>query len=345
MDLNDRSIVLLNTLVQRYIEEGTPVGSKKLLDASGLALSPATIRNIMADLEDHGLVCSPHTSAGRIPTSQGYRLFVNRLLQTQNFSTFEQPDLENFNPDLSRRELVEQASKFLSSMTSQAGIVTLPKTEVSSLRHVEFLPLSGTRVLVILVVDEHEVQNRVIHTERPYEEAELKKAAAFINSHYAGQSLESVRHAILNELDASRAKIDKLMRATVEFASKAIDDQSSEDYVVAGQSNLLDTASPDNMDMLKDLFSAFQQKQDILQLMNHCMNAEGVEIFIGEESGYQVLDDYSVITAPYQSDVEKLGVLAVVGPTRMAYERVIPIVDMTSRLLSAALSQKTDENQ
>ena len=342
-ELNERSLHLLKALVARYIREGIPVGSKTLAQDASVSLSSASIRNVMAELEEAGFIRSPHTSAGRVPTDLGYRLFVDSVMTTSATVTSQDTGVidnvrSQLSLDKSPTELVESASNILSNITHQAGLVLLPRNESLSFRQVEFLPLSSQRVLVILVLDEHEVQNRVIHTDRDYTEAELQQAASFVNQHYSGRDVQEVRSALLASMQEDKSVIDQLMQAAIDFASKALEgvEQQGSDYVVAGQANLLD-GSPEDVYRLRELFDAFQQKKDILHLMERCAQSDGVQIFIGEESGYEVLDDFSLITAPYQSPGHPIGVLGVIGPTRMAYERVVPIVDITARLLSIAL--------
>lgn len=339
--ISERSQLLLKALIERYIREGQPVGSKALLESSGLPISPATVRNIMADLEDVGLIRAPHTSAGRVPTVQGYRLFVDSLITVRPLEQEAIASLrQELHPDKSTKELVDSASQLLARITAQAGLVTLPRQQRVQLRQVEFLPLSDNRVLVILVINEREVQNRVIYTSRPYAEVELQQAANLINQRFAGRDLSSVRAALLDALQADKASIDRHLQASLDLASKAFEapvETDGRDYVVAGETSLIGGVGPDEFDKLKGLFDAFQQKRDILDLVDRCIRADGVQIFIGEEAGFEVLGDFSVITAPYQVGGQTLGVLGVIGPTRMAYERVIPIVDLTARMLSVAL--------
>ena len=341
-DISERAQILLKTLIERHIRDGQPVGSKTLLEEAGLPVSAATVRNVMSDLEERGFLVSPHTSAGRIPTPAGYRLFVDTLLQAR---PIDEESIETMrgelNPDLPARDLVQNVSRLLSSITSQAGVVTVPRQEMVQLRQVEFLPLSGDRVLVILVFNEREVQNRIIHTGRAYTEDELRVATTLANQRFAGRDLAAVKEQVIAEMEADRASIDSYMESTLELASKAFQDEEEqgEEYVVAGESRLLDSASPEELERLRELFEAFQRKKDLLHLLERCSKARGIQIFIGEEAGYEVLGGYSVVTAPYTDGVQTLGVLGVIGPTRMAYERVIPIVDITARMLSSALSQ------
>ena len=341
--VSDRARVLLKSLVERHIREGQPVGSKTLQQDAGLAVSSATVRNVMSDLEERGFVTSPHTSAGRVPTAQGYRFFIESLLQVR---PLDQQSLDSMrmrlNPDLPASELAQSASSLLSSITDQAGLVIVPKRKMAALRQVEFLPLSDNRVLVILVINEREVQNRIIHTQRAFSEEELKQAAQMVNQRFAGRSLNEVKAAIVSAMEADRASIDGYMQASLDIAASAFesdDNNDQGDFVVAGESHLLGTATVEEMDKLRSLFDSFQQKKDILHLLERCAQADGVQIFIGEEAGYEVFGDYSIVTAPYETGGQSLGVLGVIGPTRMAYERVIPIVDVTAKMLSAALTR------
>jgi len=345
LELNERKQRLLMALVERHIRHGQPVGSKTLATGSGLAVSPATIRNLMAELEDMGLLASPHTSAGRVPTERGYRLYVDTLLAS---STMERPDNARLReelrqmlaPDQSPDALVSQASRSLAELTRMAGLVAVPRRDVTTLRQVEFLPLSGQRVLVVLVVNRSEVQNRIIQTSRDYTEVELRQAANYINKTYAGCDLDNICEGLLSTMDADRAQMDVLMQATMDIAGKALrQDRKDSDYVVSGESNLLEGGQMDSIEKVRDLFDAFNRKRDILHLLERSMKADGVQIFIGRESGYQPFEEYSLVSAPYKVDNGPVGVLAVVGPTRMDYEKVIPTVDITARILSAALTQ------
>jgi len=330
---------LLRALIALYIRDGQPVGSRTLVQETGLPISSATVRNIMAELEEKGLVATPHTSAGRVPTARGYRFFIDTLITMQPLRERELDTLKTqLDPDKSTPELVAAASNLLSAITHQAGLVTLPRRDEASLRHVEFLPLTGSRVLAILVMNEKEVQNRIIHTGREYDEIELRQAANFVNAHFAGRSLDVIRDEMLGRLRQTRKKIDRLLETAIDIASQAlVPEEQQTGYIVAGQSHLLDNASADNMARLRELFEAFQTQKDILHLMERCVRADGVQIFIGEEAGFDPLVDFSLVTAPYQTGGRTVGVLGVIGPTRMAYDRVIPIVDVTARMLSAAL--------
>ena len=338
--LNERTQLLLKVLVESYISEGHPLGSRTLARRSELEISPATVRNVMADLEEFGFVESPHTSAGRVPTTKGYRLFVDTMLKIQPLTTEVVSQMrQNLNPFQNVNGLVESASALLSGLTSMAGVVTIPKIERAEFRHIEFLPLSDCRVLAILVMNQQEVQNRILHTDKEYTESELQQAANYINELCAGQDLVAARHKILDELDRLREHMNDLMRSAVEMGEQVFSGSDAQsDYVVVGQTNLMEYDELSDIEKLRSLFEAFGQKREFLRLLDRCICAQGVQIFIGQESGYEVLDDCSVITSPYTVDDEVMGVLAVVGPTRMSYNRVIPIVDLTARLLGEALN-------
>jgi heat-inducible transcriptional repressor len=342
-NLSERAQHLLKVLVDRYIREGQPIGSRTLSRDPNLDLSPATIRNVMADLEEMGLVRSPHTSAGRIPTVRGYRLFVDTLLHINPLDCAEEQRLRNqFNQKQNDPQLFEQTSNLLSEITHLASVVMLPRRNSNALRHVEFLSLSEARVLVILVVNEYEVQNRIIHTSRHYSATQLEQAANYLNTAFAGKDIKTVREDLLQELQETRQTLDDMMRTAIEeMAKKAFESSDSEErnLVMSGQTNLMEQADLSNVEKLRDLFIAFNQRYDVLQLLDKALNAEGVKIFIGEESGYQVFDECSVVTSPYYAtDGSVIGVLGIIGPTRMAYERVIPIVDLTAKLLGSALN-------
>jgi heat-inducible transcriptional repressor len=284
---------------------------------------------------------SPHTSAGRIPTAQGYRLFVDSLLQTSPIDASALQALKHeLNPNRTSSDLIASASNLLTQVTAQAGIVTVPRPTASQLRQIEFLPLSDSRVLVILVVNEREVQNRVIELSRPLSEEQLKVAADLINQRYAGNNLSEVKRMLVAEMADARARIDEQLEAALQIAKDAMEpEDAQEEYVVAGESRLVQQAGANDMNKLRELFDAFERKRDLVELLDRCSRADGIQIFIGEEAGYEVLGDYSVITAPYAQGTQPVGVLGVIGPTRMAYDRVIPLVDITARLLTAALSR------
>lgn len=337
--LNERAQILLKTLVERYIHEGQPVGSRALSKFSGLDLSPATIRNVMADLEEMGLVTSPHTSAGRIPTPQGYRLFVDTLLVVKTLDKVELNRLENqLHPDNPSR-LINVASQLLSELTRFAGVVITPKRKGAVFRYIEFMALSEKRILLIIVTPEGDVQNRIIFTNIPYSQSDLIEAGNFINQHYAGCTLDGIRGRLDNELKQLRSEMIILMNAAIEAGGDAVN-ESSEAVVLAGERNLLQVEDlSDNLISLKKLFELFERKTKLLQLLELSRQAHGVKIFIGGESDVASLEEFSVVTAPYEIEGEIVGTVGVIGPRRMAYERIIPIVEITAKLLSSGLSQ------
>ncbi len=344
--LNDRAQHLLRILVEQYIRDGQPVGSRSLSRESGLNLSSATIRNVMADLEDHGYVASPHTSAGRIPTDKGYRFFVDMLLKVRPLDTEAvqviRQGLVQHSDD--PRLLVSAASRMLSSITHLAGVVTLPRQPHTELSQIEFLPLSDNRVLVVLVTNGREVQNRILHLERHYGAEELRRAANYLNQQFAGRDLNTVREQLVTQLSQTREHLNQGMKDAILLAQQAVapaENAAAMQYVIAGETNLMGFAELSNVEKLRKLFDAFNQQRDVLHLLDQSLRADGVQIFIGQESGHHIFDDCSVVTAPYTLDKEVVGVLGVIGPTRMAYERVIPIVDLTAKLLGAALNSKT----
>lgn len=337
--MNARERALLKALVERYIVEGQPVGSRTLARHSGLELSPASIRNVMADLEEAGLVVSPHTSAGRIPTPRGYRLFVDSLMTVRPIEVAERHQIEgHLHPDDPQR-LMAQASHLLSELTQFAGVVRMPLRESATVRHVEFLRLSERRLLLIIVSQDGDVQNRIIITDRPYTAAQLTEAANFINQHYAGQEFETVRDGVRFELQRLHQDISSLMTTAIDIGRAALREQRDH-YVLSGEGNLITRQdSTGNMETLRKLFSIFEERTTLLHLLDASQNAQGVSIYIGGDSGLLPVDEFSMVTAPYEVDGKVVGTLGVVGPTRMAYERIIPIVDITAKLLSSALSQ------
>ncbi|WP_297324906.1 heat-inducible transcriptional repressor HrcA [Nitrosomonas sp.] len=337
--LNERAQILLKTLVERYIHEGQPVGSRTLSKFSGLDLSPATIRNVMADLEEMGLVISPHTSAGRIPTPKGYRLFVDTLLVVKTLDKVELNHLENqLHPDNPSR-LINAASQLLSELTHFAGVVITPKRKGAVFRYVEFMALSEKRILLIIVTPEGDVQNRIIFTDKPYSQSDLIEAGNFINQHYAGCTLDEIRSRLDGELKQLRSEMISLMSAAIEVGGNAVN-ESSEAVVLAGERNLLQVHDlAENLISLKELFELFERKTKLLQLLELSRQAHGVKIFIGGEADVASLEEFSVVTAPYEIEGEIVGTVGVIGPRRMAYERIIPIVDITAKLLSSGLSQ------
>ena len=341
--VDPRAQYLLKSLIERYIIDGQPVGSRVLSRQSGLELSPATIRNVMADLEEMGFITSPHTSAGRVPTAKGYRFFVDSLLVVKPLDQSEISELQDQLQADRPQALVSAAAQLLSSLTQFAGVVATPRRREPSFRHIEFLRLSERRVLLIIVTPDGDVQNRILHTDRQYAPSQLIEASNFFNDHYAGQPFAAIRGLLADELKQLREDVVGLMTAAVDAGDAALAD-SRDDLVVSGEKNLLSASDlSSNMDRLRRLFEVFEQKTSLLHLLDLSQRAHGVHLFIGGESGLAPLDECSVITAPYEIDGQVIGTLGVIGPTRMAYERVIPIVDVTARLLSNALTQQSNE--
>lgn len=339
--LNPRAENLLKILIERYISDGQPVGSRTLAKELDNELSPATIRNVMADLEEMGLIRAPHTSAGRIPTPLGYRVFVDTMLKVRPLDENEVRQLEGgltARPDSG--QLMESASSLLSQVTRMAGIVMVPRQEQTELRQIEFLQLSGNRVLAILVTRDGGVHNRIIVTERAYAPSELVEAANYFNEAYTGRSLSEVKQKLLAAMQQDTDAMQRAMRTAMAMARQMFSDtaESEPGLLVRGESNLLDMPGLGDLRKLRRLFDTFNTKRDLLHLLDQCLRSNGVQIFIGEESGYQALEECSVVAAPYQVDGRIVGMLGVVGPTRMPYEHVISIVDVTARLLGGALS-------
>ena len=333
--LDSRARLLLKALVERYIADGQPVGSRTLSKASGLELSPATIRNVMSDLEDLGLIVSPHTSAGRIPTAKGYRLFVDTMLTTQRDPFSTAAHMARIAPDQPQK-VISNAAHMLSSLSQFVGVVMAPR-RTSVFRHIEFLRLSEKRFLVIIVSPDGDVQNRVIFTQTDYTPSQLIEASNFLNSHYAGMAIEEVRERLKNEVEALRSEIATLMQEAVLVSSEAI--ESRDEVVVSGERNLLAVSDfSSDMGNLRKLFDLFEQKAQLMRLLDVSSRAEGVRIYIGGESQVIPYQELSVVTAPYEVDGQVVGPLGVIGPMRMPYEKMIHIVDITSKLVSTALS-------
>ena len=333
--LDSRARLLLKALVERYIADGQPVGSRTLSKASGLELSPATIRNVMSDLEDLGLIVSPHTSAGRIPTARGYRLFVDTMLTTQRDPLTVASQMARIAPDQPLK-VISNAAHMLSSLSQFVGVVMAPR-RTSVFRHIEFLRLSEKRFLVIIVSPDGDVQNRVIFTETDYTASQLIEASNFLNSHYAGMAIEEVRERLKSEVDVLRGEIAALMQEAVVVSSEAI--ESRDEVVVSGERNLLAVSDfSGDMGNLRKLFDLFEQKAQLMRLLDVSSRAEGVRIYIGGESQVIPYHELSVVTAPYEVDGQVVGTLGVIGPMRMPYEKMIQIVDITSKLVSTALS-------
>ncbi|HWO99795.1 MAG TPA: heat-inducible transcriptional repressor HrcA [Methylococcus sp.] len=344
VELSERAQHLLKALVERYIGDGQPVGSRALARETGLNLSPATIRNVMADLEEMGLITSPHTSAGRVPTVSGYRLFVDSLLTVKP----PQPGVvdqlwRDLETQESPHELVETASKLLSELTHMASIVTMPRRDGVTFRHIELLSLSECRILAILVTSDQEIHNKIIHTPRKFTPSELQAAANFFNSVCVGKNLGAAREHLRLELQKARDQIGEELAQAAEIADLALQEsgRSKKSCVVSGETNLMDFFELARMDRLRMLFEALREKESIIHLLDRCLDSPGVRIFIGEESGLRPFASCSLVAASYALDDRVVGVLGVIGPTRMKYGRIIPLVDVTAKLVGAALNQRS----
>jgi heat-inducible transcriptional repressor len=343
--LDPRARQLLRALIAQYIADGQPVGSRTLSKNSGLDVSPATIRNVMADLEELGLLSAPHTSAGRIPTAQGYRVFVDSLLELKPLDEPQIDALRRGLPtEVPTQDLLSGVSSLLSDVTHFVGVVTVPKREEFPFRHIDFVGLGGNRILVILVFSDNDVQNRVITVQHVYSPSELEQVSNFLNANYAGMRMSDIREHLRREMRETSQRLHQLMVAAADVTQQIspdprFADQSSADMLVTGQINLMGSQGLSDVDRLRELFEAFQRKRDLLTLLENCSRAEGVRLFIGEESGFNALDGCSLVTAPYGVEGRVLGVLGVIGPTRMAYQRVIPVVQATAQILSSALNQ------
>lgn len=333
-----RARQLLRTLISRYIRDGEPVGSQTLARHAGLDVSPATIRNILAELEDVGLLSSPHTSAGRVPTAQGYRVFVDSLVQVKSLGEGEISRLRSELPTgAGTQALLGNASELLSAMTHFVGVVSAPRREQFAFRYIDFVPLDGRRVMAILVFADNDVQNRVIEPRRVYDRSELERIANYLNTHFAGRPLADIRSTLLRELRDARDQMEGLLSEAVELAEQALV-PPGDDVVLAGQTRLMGVQDLSDLERLRDLFDTFARKREILQLLERTLRAPGVRIFIGEDAGLARHDSVSVVTAPYMAGGHVLGVLGVIGPTRMAYDRIIPVVQAAADVLGAALN-------
>jgi heat-inducible transcriptional repressor len=336
--LDSRAKLLLRALVERYIADGQPVGSRTLSKAAGLDLSPATVRNVMSDLEELGLIASPHTSAGRVPTPKGYRLFVDTMLTVRREALELPPELNGLPIELDQpQKIISSAAQLLSSLSHFVGVVMVPKRS-SVFRHIEFLSLSEQRVLVIIVAPDGDVQNRVVHTSIRYTPSQLVEAANYLNAHYAGLELDVVRERLKSEVDSLRGEISSLMQTAVDAGVQAM--ASKEDVVISGERNLLSVSDfSSDLGNLRRMFDLFEQKAQLMRLLEVSSEAEGVRIFIGGEGKVVPYQDLAIVSAPYEVDGRIVGTLGVIGPQRMAYDRMIQIVDITSKLVSNALSQ------
>ncbi len=345
--LDPRARQLLRTLIAQYLEEGQPVGSRTLSRSAGLDVSPATVRNIMADLEELGLIASPHTSAGRIPTVRGLRLFVDSLLELKPLPRDAvmqiQRELPRGNADqpATSRELLGNASSLLSAMTHFVGLVTVPGAADAPLKQIEFVSIGAQRALAILVFADGQVQNRVLNLSQRFDALALEHAANYLNAHYAGLPIDEIRVRVLADLRAAGSELNRLLDTAVEVAAETFAPEPEPDMLVSGQTNLMSGGEGPQIERLRDLFEAFQRKRELLALLEGCARAPGVRLFIGEESGFEPLKGYSLVSAPYGSEGHVLGAIGVIGPTRMAYHSVIPVVQATARLLTDALNRGT----
>lgn len=340
LDLSERAQSLFKHLVEAYLNDGFPIGSQSLVKRSAIDISSATVRNIMVDLEHRGLVSSPHVSSGKVPTQEGLRLFVDSLISVQPLDDFAEDYVrEELSADLTPQELVESASHILSEVSQLAGLVTTPGPDQIELRHVEFLKLSGNQILAIFVLNEREVENRVVTTEREYNDVELRQAANYINQEFSGHTLASIRIEVLESMKRDQSRMNDLLQTALDVATRAFseDEQREHDYVVSGERNLVKLVS--SSDEVRKLLDAFSSKSVLIDLLDECIRSSGVQLFIGTESGYDLLDEYSLISAPYRVDGKLAGVLGVIGPTRMSYQKVIPLVDVTSKLLGHAMEK------
>lgn len=336
---SDRAKQILSAIIDNYIEEGTPIGSKKLSSYNRFNLSSATIRNVMSDLEDLGFIASPHTSAGRIPTSKGYRFFIDRLLEFQPVDSNEIASIKDTvsKTKSSNKDLATNVSTTLSAITQLAGIVTVPKQHKSTLKEIDFIPLSEQRVLVIVVINDSEVENKILQMKRNFSRDELQISANYLNQNYVGRSFEYIKNNLLTQLKETSALANSLMNDIINIADELLTNQNKDEYVVTGKNQLLDFEELSDINQLKELFDAFNEQQLLLQLLDKSISTSNIQIFIGQESGYRIFDNCTLITAPYTNKVGSVGVLGVIGPTRIAYQRVIPIVDVTAKLLSQSL--------
>ena len=341
-DLNmpsQRARRILSAIVDKYIQEGIPIGSKSLSLADEIGLSPASIRHVMSDLEELGFIASPYTSSGRVPTSKGYRFFIDSLLKLQPVEANELETIKKRvnTQEINSRELAVSVSNTLSAITKLAGIVTIPKQQDTRLKEIDFIQLSEKRILAIIVMNETEVENRILQMKRDYSKDELKHASNYLNSNYKGRSLSYIKKHLINQLIQTKESVNSLMSDLIDIADKVLDFGESDEYIVAGQRRLMDFHELSDIKKLRQLFDAFKEKQQLLELLDKSMSTDGIQIFIGEESGYQMFDNWTLITSPYTTEEGAIGVLGVIGPTRIAYQKVIPIVDITAKLLGKSL--------
>lgn len=336
---SDRAKKILSAIIDNYIEEGIPVGSKKIATFDRFNLSSATIRNVMSDLENLGFLSSPHTSSGRIPTPKGYRFFIDRLLQLQPVANEQVTSIKETvsQTKSNSKDLATNVSSTLSAITQLAGIVTVPKKQESILKEIDFIPLSEKRILAIVVINDAEVENKILQMKRSYTREELQISSNYLNQNYVGKSFEYIKDDLVKQIEETSELAQSLMNNIVSIADEVLKAQRTEEYVVSGENKLMDFDELSDIKKLKELFQVFNEKQQLLQLLDKSISTSNIQIFIGEESGYKLLDNCSLITAPYTNEEGSIGVLGVIGPTRIAYQKVIPIVDITAKLLSQSL--------
>jgi len=340
-ELDERAQILLRQLINQYTIDAQPVASKYLAELSGLEVSSATIRNIMAKLEHLGLVDSPHTSAGRIPTEAGYRFFVDKMLEVNELGQQAKKIIsDSLTADKTSSGLIQCATDIISNITHLTGVVSLTHSAPAEIRHIEFMRLSEHRILVILVINQDEVHNKVIQVDRDYSDAELKTATQTLSRYLIGRDFKSAREQLRRELSELKSDVNSIMETLIRAMEDVCDDSGADELLTSGEANLLEFAELTDINKLRNIFNVFNEKKDLLKLLDGCTSAKGVEIFIGSESGYSVLSDCSVVGAPYQVDGKIVGVLGVIGPTRIAYEKIIPVVDVTAKLLSSALNSQ-----
>jgi heat-inducible transcriptional repressor len=335
-----RAKLILSTIVDKYVQDGIPVGSKSLSLTDSIDLSPATIRHVMSDLEELGFIASPHTSSGRIPTPKGYRFFIDSLLKLK---PVEQNEIRNIKARMqttknSGRELAKNVSNTLSAITKLAGIVTIPKQSVTRLKEIDFIPLSDKKILAIIVTNEAEVENRILEMNRIYSREELNRAANYLNTNFKGRGLVYIKKQLIRELQTTKESVTAMMTDLINITDQVLDTKTSEEYIVAGQRRLMDFQELSDVTELRKLFDAFREKHELLALLDKSMSTSGIQIFIGEESGYQMFDNCTVITSPYTTEDGAIGVLGVIGPTRISYQKIIPIVGVTAKLLNQPLN-------
>ena len=337
--INQRAGKVLKHIIQTYVSTGQPVGSSVLVKAADIKVSSATVRNVMSDLEELGLIHSPHTSAGRIPTSAGYRIYINHLLNSQPLQCKQSQEIRHaLKQHDDPKKLLTNASYMLAHLTSFAGVVSMPDSEFSRFKQIEFLKLKKGRILAILVTEDGMVENKVLSLDAEYSDSELTRASNYFNHTYAHRSMFDVRQDLLSKMEKDSSEMQGAMQTAVKMAQGLLDDEADE-VVVTGKSNLYGLPDFSETEQLKGVLDTFHTKRVLLDLVSKSLNGEGISIYIGKESGYEALEACSVIAMPYEKEGQRVGVLGVIGPTRMPYEQVVSVVDVTAKLLSSALSE------